>query len=126
LEQVEFGVPRRKNKAVFVLFFGAPENMTLSSMVPHEASSEHSEGSSHLLDSTFGSRYGQTSLPKYVFASASLSLSLWIYDLSVALYCNYFKLCEIFIRFQPGWNPSATWTSKATRNQILAANQLHV
>lgn len=119
-------MPRRKNKAVFVLFFGAPENMTLSSMVPHEASSEHSEGSSHLLDSTFGSRYGQSSLPKYVFVSASLSLSLWIYDLSVALYCNYFKLCEIFIRFQPGWNPSATWTSKATRNQILAANQLHV
>ncbi|CAK9864475.1 unnamed protein product [Sphagnum jensenii] len=34
-------------------------------MVPHEASSEHSEGSSHLLDSTFGSRYGQSSLPKY-------------------------------------------------------------
>jgi glutamate decarboxylase len=39
--------------------------MTLSSMVPQEASSEHSEGSSHLLDSTFGSRYGQSSLPKY-------------------------------------------------------------
>jgi hypothetical protein len=57
-------VLRRRNKAVFVLFFGAPENMTLSSMVPHEASSEHSEGSSHLLDCTFGSRYGQSSLPK--------------------------------------------------------------
>jgi hypothetical protein len=107
---VELGVLRRKNQGCFLFFFfGAPENMTLSAMVPHEASSEHSEGSSHLLDCTFGSRYGQSSLPKYVFASASLSL--WIYDLSVALYCNYFKLCEIFIRFQPGWNPLATWTS---------------
>jgi hypothetical protein len=100
---VEFGVLRRKNKAVFVLFFGTPENMTLSSMVPHEASSEHSEGSSHLLDSTFGSRYGQSSLPKYVVASASVSLSVCLYG-SMIFLLLFIAIISSFVRSLSDFN----------------------
>jgi hypothetical protein len=97
--------------------------MTLSSMVPHEASSEHSEGSSHLLDSTFGSRYGQSSLPKYVFAFASLFLCLCLYG-SMIFLLIFIAIISSFVRSLSDFNRVGIhWQLGHPRRQVIRSWQ---